>query len=138
MRIQYRVRDLLLLTAVAAIGIAIVRWYVMAAPDLIITQVRFVPHSPKVGEWIGVIVRIKNVGRETAKDFYLQRGTEGKGYNVGTAELKLGEELDDQWGVLRYWQAGTNQLLFRIDPENSVNEVNEGNNTFSCQIVIHE
>lgn len=116
MKIRYRVRDLLLLTAMAAIVIAIVRWYVMAAPDLIITNVTFSPQSPKVGEGIQATIRYKNVGRKIANDFYLHhsKGPEGFGYGLGKGEL------------------------FSIDPQNSVNEVSEGNNSFPCQITIHD
>ena len=80
LRPRYSIRALFALTLLAAVAAAVVRWHITAAPDLIITGVRFSPASPRPGEAVATYVMYKNVGRLPAVNFYLKQ-TERTGHH---------------------------------------------------------
>jgi hypothetical protein len=144
-RPRYSIRALLALTLLVAVAAAVVRWHMTAAPDLVITGVRFSPAAPKPGEGIATFIAYKNVGRLPAENFYLKqtertghRSNDGYGYGGGQLKLKPGEQGEYQWGGIILPQLGRYEFKFIVDSENTIPESNEENNTFRVQLQTKE
>jgi hypothetical protein len=138
-KFRFTIRDLLWLTVVVAGFCAAIRWYLGARPELIVTNVRFIPVQPRVGEPVQPIIKYRNVGRKASGRFYLHQSEPlGRGYGGGQLILKPGEEGEYLWGGITFDHIGDYKFVFSFAAYPSAAELNEEGKAYTVHVNVRE
>lgn len=122
-------------------NVAVVRFRVAQAPDLVIADadISASPLPPALYEGLSVTVRVRNTGDATARNVHVQlfQGTPGAGGTLVTEAFLNAVAA----GVPRTVSARVIpttldpiQLVARVDPENAIAEADESNNTGTLSV----
>ncbi|MBN1502636.1 hypothetical protein JW930_03760 [Candidatus Woesearchaeota archaeon] len=105
--------------------------------DLTITSLQYYAPgvtNPKVGDYVGYKVTIKNIGTETAqgpfkvKAYLNDQFLRWEGYGSDFELDPGGSIVDKQYSYTKFTKAGQNKISVNVDADNQVDESNENNN----------
>lgn len=109
-------------------------------PDLSVDDIDFSDNSPFAGEGFTIFADIMNSGGTAASTFSIDfwDGDPGSGTLIGSKTLSLG--INETKGVNVTWSApggGAHDINVVVDPDNVIDEADEGNNNASEVIVVY-
>ena len=100
------------------------------APDVSIN-----PPIPQIGDPVQIQVTVENLGAGSVSDLDVMARADGSHISTQTISMGPGESVDVQWN----WTPSTEGLVdlsFHIDPNDLVEESNEGNNLLTHTMII--
>jgi len=106
-------------------------------PDLTVSSILVSPDSPVDGEFVQITATITNVGNRDASNVVVRFMVDGK---LITEKVAISVPTGRAEQVSTEWESkkGTHTLKVIVDPTNSVNERNEGNNEATKSITVSE
>ena len=126
-----------------------IQFYVMTRPDIELMNISYDPSEPVDGEVVTIIAALRNNGESAATfQVYLYLDTFedcNRNENGFSIENTIGIENVTMEGisyenVTFYWvptkQVGEHLFIIRVDPEDIVNETDEGNNILDREITV--
>ena len=100
------------------------------APDVTIN-----PPIPQIGDPVQIGVTVENLGAGSVSDLEVMARADGSLISTQTISLSPGDSVDVQWN----WTPSTEGLVdlsFHLDPNDLVEESNEGNNLLTHTMII--
>jgi hypothetical protein len=113
------------------------QFHVMTRPDLEVLNISYDPSEPVDGEVVTIVAALRNAGEGTA-NFQAELHLDSGNNSIGSEHIILaGFEYSN---VTFFWvptkQVGPHDLIVLVDPDDMVNETDEGNNVLNRSIII--
>ena len=106
------------------------------SPDPTFTpDVTINPPIPQIGDPVQIGVTVENLGAGSVSDLEVMARADGSLISTQTISLSPGDSVDVQWN----WTPSTEGLVdlsFHLDPNDLVEESNEGNNLLTHTMII--